>query len=125
MPGTLASGNPRLNAVVDVDIDNNGKFKYILCKVFDNEKPAESKLIVRGTARAEFHSGIYDELDAQVEGTGVSIECLGGGKIDHNAAEKSITVFGLSQGYGKADHTQTVEILRKRYHDYACITCKD
>lgn len=42
-------------------------------------------------------AGIYDELDAQVEGTGVSIECLGGGKIDHNPAEKSITVFGLSQ----------------------------
>lgn len=55
MPGTLASGNPRLNAVVDVDIDSSGKFKYILCKVFDNEKPTESKLIVRGTARAEFH----------------------------------------------------------------------
>lgn len=55
MPGTLASGNPKLSAVADVDIDNNGKFKYILCKVFDTEKPAESKLIVRGTGRAEFH----------------------------------------------------------------------
>lgn len=35
------------------------------------------------------------------------------------------TLILLMQGYGKADHAQTVEILRKKYKDYGCITCKD
>lgn len=123
MPGTVTSENPKLKAVSDVDIDN-GKFKYILCKVFDVEKPSDSKFIVRGTSYAEFHSGIYDDLEAQLEGTGVSVECLGGGKIEHDPATKSINVFGMSQGYGKADHNQTIEVLRKKYKDYVSVTCE-
>ena len=58
MPGTLRSGNPKLNAIDDVVIDESGKFKYILCKVYDSEKPEENKHIVRGTSRAEFHGEI-------------------------------------------------------------------
>ena len=42
-------------------------------------------------------AGIYDVLDAQLEAMGLSSECLGGGKIEHNPAEKSIVVFGASQ----------------------------
>ncbi len=55
MPGALAPSNPRLDAVYDVLIDENGRFKYILCKVYDPDAPADFKYIVRGTARAEFH----------------------------------------------------------------------
>lgn len=55
MPGTLPAENAKLMAVNDAVIDPSGKFKYILCKVFDGEKPNESKFIVRGTSRAEFH----------------------------------------------------------------------
>lgn len=58
MPGTVTSENPKLKAVSDVDIDN-GKFKYILCKVFDVEKPSDSKFIVRGTSYAEFHCKFF------------------------------------------------------------------
>jgi len=42
-------------------------------------------------------AGIYDELDAQLESLGLACECLGGGKIEHNPQEKSITVLGTSQ----------------------------
>jgi len=42
-------------------------------------------------------AGIYDELDAQLESLGLTCECLGGGKIEHNPQEKTITVFGTSQ----------------------------
>jgi len=36
-------------------------------------------------------------LDAHLESVGLACECLGGGKIEHNPQEKSITVFGTSQ----------------------------
>jgi len=42
-------------------------------------------------------AGIYDELDAHLESLGLTCECLGGGKIEHNPQEKSITIFGSSQ----------------------------
>jgi len=42
-------------------------------------------------------AGIYDELDAHLESLGLTCECLGGGKIEHNPHEKSIIIFGTSQ----------------------------
>ena len=36
-------------------------------------------------------------MDAHLESIGLTCECLGGGKIEHNPQEKSITIFGTSQ----------------------------
>lgn len=52
-------GDSKLEAVPVVDIDPEGRFKYILIKVYgrlqtDGSEP--SKLIVRGYKRAEWHS---------------------------------------------------------------------
>ena len=49
-------------------------------------------------------------------------QCRGGGRINHNAAEKKILVYGYSMGYGKADHTKAVELLKKKYPNYNSIT---
>jgi phosphohistidine phosphatase len=49
-------------------------------------------------------------------------ECVGGGRIKHSLDEKTIKVYGYSQGYGLADHAITVEILKKKYPDYKSIT---
>ena len=46
---------------------------------------------------AYISADIYDELDAQLEEHGLVCECLGGGKITHNADEKMIEVGGKSQ----------------------------
>lgn len=43
-----------LDNVPDVDIDDNGRFKYILINVQDKVNKA-SKQIVRGYARAQWH----------------------------------------------------------------------
>jgi len=43
-----------LNKISDVDIDDNGKFKYILINVQDEVNKA-NKHIVRGYARAQWH----------------------------------------------------------------------
>ena len=49
-----------LNTVPDVEIDTEGKFKYILVKISAAEN--ESKLIVRGTKKAEFHPDIFAQV---------------------------------------------------------------
>lgn len=45
-------------------------------------------------------------------------ECIGGGRINHDAANKKIHVYGYSQGYGKADHEITAKLLKDTYKDY-------
>lgn len=52
----------KMEAVPVIDIDNEGRFKYILIKVYgpvqaDGSEP--SKLIVRGYKRAEWHSKCF------------------------------------------------------------------
>lgn len=52
----------KLEAIPNVDIDPEGRFKYILIKVYgkelaDGSEP--SKLIVRGFGRAEWHGKTY------------------------------------------------------------------
>jgi len=57
MPGALA-GATKLAGIEDVEIDSTGRFKYILCKVYEqggNPATGAVKHVVRGTSRAEFH----------------------------------------------------------------------
>ena len=56
MPGTLAANtSTKMDSVDDVIIDFGGRFKYILCKVYETTQPQTFKYVVRGTALAEFH----------------------------------------------------------------------
>ncbi|XP_037923724.1 sex-regulated protein janus-A-like isoform X2 [Hermetia illucens] len=110
----------KLEAVPEVDIDE-GIFKYVLIKVYGKEQSdgmEPSKLIVRGFNRAQWHSDIYDEVRSSVEGLGLDTECLGGGRIEHRPDNKKIKVYGYSQGFGKADHAKTRDILKTKYGNY-------
>ncbi|KAA0193494.1 hypothetical protein HAZT_HAZT009670 [Hyalella azteca] len=72
---------------------------------------------------ADFHANIYEKVAPAIEKTaGMDCECVGGGRIKHSLDEKTIKVYGYSQGYGLADHALTVEILKKKYPDYESIT---
>ena len=55
MPGVKAPVNAKLAQVPTVQIDHQGTFKYILCKIYEGNNMHDSKLIVRGTADALFH----------------------------------------------------------------------
>ncbi|XP_058824114.1 sex-regulated protein janus-A-like isoform X2 [Topomyia yanbarensis] len=110
----------KLEAVPLVEIDE-GIFKYILIKVYGREKAdgsEPSKNIVRGFARAQWHSDIYEEVSSALAGLGLETECLGGGRIEHRPDEKLIKVYGYSQGYGKADHQETRRILLTEYGSF-------
>ncbi|XP_068969982.1 14 kDa phosphohistidine phosphatase-like [Bombus flavifrons] len=120
----LVTMSELLDDIVDVDIDRHGKFKYILVGVYD-ERAKVSKFIVRGYARAQWHSNIFNEVADRVDSIHyLSCKCHGGGRIEHDPDEKTIKVYGYSQGFGKADHEVTVGLLKKKYPDYT-ITWSD
>ncbi|KAF7241424.1 14 kDa phosphohistidine phosphatase [Varanus komodoensis] len=108
-------GGEALRAVPEAEIDADGTFKYVLLRV---ERGADSRDIVRGSAAAEFHNHIVEKVNPEMEKLGFVCKCLGGGKIEHNSKDKKIRVFGLSTGYGKADHSVTAEILKRTYKNY-------
>ncbi|CAK9296578.1 unnamed protein product [Gordionus sp. m RMFG-2023] len=89
--------------IPDVIIDE-GIFKYILIKISSND---ENKLIVRGYKRSPYHSDIFDEVSESFNKK-LKLECLGGGRINHNPENKEIMVYGYSQGFGKANHDITL-----------------
>ncbi|EOA97186.1 14 kDa phosphohistidine phosphatase, partial [Anas platyrhynchos] len=102
-------------AVQDVEIDPEGTFKYILVRL---QRPGGEGQRSNSSNCSPCADHIFDKVNPEMEKLGYECKCLGGGKIDHNSKDKKIRVFGLSTGYGKADHSVTVEILKKVYTDY-------
>lgn len=103
-------------------IDHNGTFKYVLIEAYATD-PAQpdkehSKLLVRGNLSAEYHADVFDVEDERLRAKGLDGQCLGGGRILHDPAKKFIRVYGYSVGFGRADHTKTVEVLKTKYPDY-------
>lgn len=113
--------------VKDVDIDPTGVFKYILINL-STEEPNGAKSckeIVRGYKDCKYHTHINDKLTQELEnlkktGDLVQFEAkvLGGGKINHDPDAKSLKVYSISTGYGKADHKVSVEVLKKVFPNY-------
>ena len=83
-----------LDTVPEVEIDPEGKFKYILLCVRGGS--GSSKLVVRGTGRAEFHPDILAAVEPDLLAAGFQCEVRGGGKILHQ--NNSIKVFSKSTG---------------------------
>uniref|UniRef100_G3MML5 Sex-regulated protein janus-B n=1 Tax=Amblyomma maculatum TaxID=34609 RepID=G3MML5_AMBMU len=119
---SLAMSENSYETIPDVKLDN-GRFKYVLIKVHDKNDASRSKLIVRGSASAAYHADIYEKEMSKIESiNGLETECLGGGRIIHNPDCAEIKVFGYSQGYGQADHSKAVEILKRNFPEYKSIT---
>jgi len=92
----MSSSN--VNKVPDVDIDPKGVFKYILIKVHDPADDSTSKNIVRGYGRCPYHADIFEEVEnKELSPKELEGECLGGGRIKHDDANKTINVYGYSQ----------------------------
>ncbi|XP_019396044.1 PREDICTED: 14 kDa phosphohistidine phosphatase [Crocodylus porosus] len=105
-----------LSAVPDVDIDADGVFKYVLLRV--RPPSGAPKDVVRGYGWAEYHADIYEQAAAELEPRGFQCECLGGGRIAHQSAERRIHVYGYSVGFGRAKHSVSTEKLKAKYPDY-------
>ena len=80
---------------------------------------------------------ILDRVSAKFCELELEYDCLVGGRIDHKKDEKSILVYGysmvsemlrpyngvlvfatLQQGFGRADHSETVKLLKEHYPEY-------
>lgn len=97
-------------------IEEKGVYKYVQIS-YNNE------IYIRGTKKFKYHKGIYHNFIKDLEKTGIhkpKTKCLGGGRIKFDSNEKSISVYGYSNAYGRYDgqHEKTVEILKKFYPDY-------
>ncbi|CAF1518825.1 unnamed protein product [Adineta ricciae] len=102
--------------VPDVDIAEAGCFKYILIEVRDLGATREqSKLVVRGDASCAYHADVLDLLQDKIDDSKLKLDCKGGGRIRVNPQTRTISVYGYSMGFGRADHEKTVEILKKNY----------
>ena len=90
------------------------------CLLFldQSEEKEISKLLVRGYNWAEYHADIYDSEEEKLRDKGLDAQCLGGGRITHKPHENYIKVYGYSVGFGRADHTKTVEVLKDFYPEY-------
>ncbi|XP_074594311.1 14 kDa phosphohistidine phosphatase-like [Brevipalpus obovatus] len=104
-----------MDAIKEVVIDEQGKFKYIQINV-KNKKTGEQKLIVRGT-KVGYHSEILDATQSQL-GNDYDCESPGGGRIIHEPEKKKIFVFGYSMSFGLPSHEKTCELIRKYYPEY-------
>ena len=64
----MSSPQERLAAVTDVEIDDDGVFKYVLILVADAKDESVQKLVVRGNAESEYHADIYEPFCQKTEG---------------------------------------------------------
>ncbi|CAF1186577.1 unnamed protein product [Adineta steineri] len=106
--------------VPDVDIAEAGCFKYILVEVRDRATTyGQTKLVVRGDASCAYHADVLDIMEGQIDEKKIALDCKGGGRIRVDPQTRTISVYGYSQGFGRADHEKTVEILQKKYPQWA------
>ncbi|KAH7421555.1 hypothetical protein KP509_13G063500 [Ceratopteris richardii] len=77
------------------------------------------KLIVRGDKSMAYHSDIFKHTRQVLMTLGLQAEVLGGGRISHDVAERSIHVYGFSQAYGRANHAVTATLLRQWFPFHA------
>lgn len=61
---------------------------------------------------------IFERAVSGLSPLGVKSKCCGGGRIEHDPSSRFIQVYGYSQGYGRADHSTTTEILKKEFPGY-------
>ncbi|XP_061887685.1 14 kDa phosphohistidine phosphatase [Entelurus aequoreus] len=117
---TQTKAASRMVNIPQADIDPSGVFKYVLIRVHSKEEGDDTEVdIVRGYGWAEFHADIYEKVSEELEKDGLlDCECVGGGRIRHDAQDKKIHVYGYSIGFGRANHAVTTEKLKVQYPDY-------
>jgi phosphohistidine phosphatase len=83
-----------LSDIPNVEIDSEGRFKYIQIRLRLGE---EEKYVVRGNKRGEYHADILDEFEKSLKNKEIRVDCVGGGRIYHEPVKTDIFVYGYSQ----------------------------
>lgn len=104
------------NNIPDVEIDKEGKFKYIQIKITNKEKKEDERLVIKGTATCKYHNNIFDAFMEKLNPTDkekYNFDVLGGGKIEFNG--NKIHIHGESSVYGPCNHELTSKMLEKYF----------
>ncbi|OAF71543.1 phosphohistidine phosphatase [Intoshia linei] len=103
---------------IDKFIQDNCDCKYILiestCR-FTKEK----KLYVRFNTEKFYHYEIFDDFDETNDKA--TNKCLGGGYLKGDNESNSLHIYGISIGYGKANHSVTSDLIKQYYSQYTII----
>ena len=111
------SSPPGVVATPLVELDA-GVFKYILVRVSSSE--GVGRTLVRGYNSCQLHSDVMAETMRRCPSA--TLECIGGGRIEHTPSDRSISIYGYSQAYGRADHARAKELCQQHFGDGYNIT---
>lgn len=117
----MTTDKNKLELIPDVDIDSQGKFKYILIEVTDSETK-EKKFIVRGYKDCSYHVDILDKVEPTIAKHKCRAKCVGGGRILHKPEVKAILIYGYSQGFGRADHQIAHKLIQSHFPEYTDVS---
>lgn len=109
----------KISNIHECEIDNDGVFKYIQIKI-DCNLTGESMIVVRGWKKFKYHKSNFDHFTS-IESKNIkncNSKAIGGGRININSTEKTISVYGYSKSYNRCDHSLTCDILKKYFPDY-------
>ena len=104
------------NKIPEVDIDKEGKFKYIQIKITNKQNKEDQRIVIKGTSKCKFHNDIFKEFMEKLnitENDKYIYEPIGGGKIEFN--KNKIYRSGESTIYGPCDHELTCKKIQKYF----------
>ena len=112
-----------------VKIDTDSIFKYVQIMILpknpnDATTGNEKYMIVRGFKDCHEHSDVFQKFYRQELKVNETLNnkyytmLQGGGRIDHDSANKKISIYGYSNSFGAANHQVTQAILKETYPDY-------
>jgi hypothetical protein len=71
----------------------------------------EEKDMVRSD-HLPYHANVARPTVEALEGGGLSVTVLGGGRIKHDRGAKTIDIFGFSYSFGQPDHNISAELCK-------------
>jgi len=98
-------------AVIEFEEDQ----KFILVELAFGES---IKLVLRTGKRYCEHKDIFEDLDRELKGSGITKVCKGGGRILARAEQKTIVLRSDSIRYGKERRSDTISLLQGAYPDF-------
>ncbi|XP_068934375.1 14 kDa phosphohistidine phosphatase-like [Petaurus breviceps papuanus] len=116
-----------LTQILDVDIDKDGVFKYVLIPAHSvrDGQDCPSNDIVHGYKWVACHADIYDQVSEEIQKKVFDYEFLGGRTISHQSQDKKINVYGYSMGCGHAQHSLSTEKIKAHYLNYEVTRADD
>ena len=115
------AGASLLDAHPSVIIDE-GTHKYVLIEA---RAGGDTKILVRMTADAPYHADVAKPYVNALRAAGADVDVPGGGRISHDPVAKTVSIFGFSYGFGKADHAISADVCRTYFGEDYTVTWSD